>query len=226
MPRTRAPQPERDPHVGHRWAENPLLRVLVGAYAAIWIWAAWSPRSRDDWALENLLVVALVATLVVGYRRLVFSNLTHVLLFVFLVLHAVGSHYTYTFTPVGFWVQDAFDLSRNPYDRIVHFAFGLLMTYPLRELVLRVLHVHGFWSYGLPAASILSLSATYEILEALAARIFDPELGIAFVGAQGDEWDAQWDMGLALLGAAISLVSTALYRAWRGREPWSLGAPH
>ena len=215
-----------DPHVGHRWAENPLLRRLVWAYAAVWGWAAFAPRSREDWLLENMLVFLLVASLVAGYRRLVFSNLTHVLLFFFLSLHAVGSHYTYSYTPVGFWLQDAFDMARNPYDRVVHLAFGLLLVYPLRELTLRVLHVHGFWSYAVPVFAVLSLSSGYEILEALAARVFDPELGIAFVGAQGDPWDAQWDMGLALLGAATTLTLTALYRARTGREPWSLGAPH
>lgn len=107
----------------------------------------------------------------------------------------------------------------------MHFVFGLLLTYPLRELTLRSLHVHGFWSYAIPLVSVLSLSSSYEILEAWAARIVDPELGIAFVGAQGDAWDAQKDMSLALFGAVLSLSATAVYRARTGREPWQLLHP-
>jgi putative membrane protein len=84
----------------------------------------------------------------------------------------------------------------------------------------RILHVHGGWSYALAAIAILALSSVYEIVESWAARIVDPELGQAFLGTQGDEWDAQKDMTLAVVGAAIALASSALYRARSGREPW------
>ncbi len=165
---------------------------------------------------------ATAAGLAAGHRRLVLSNFSYALVFVFMTLHAVGAHYTYSLTPPGFWIRDAFGLDRNHYDRIVHFAFGLLLTYPLRELARRVLHVHGFWSYGIPLVAVLSLSSGYEILESWAARIVDPELGTAFVGTQGDEWDAQKDMSLALLGAVLCMAATAAYRARTGREPWGL----
>ena len=184
-----------------------------------------APHDRSDWLLENLLVFASVAGLVLGYRRIVLSNLSYLLLFVFMALHAMGAHYTYSLTPLGFWIQEVFGLARNPYDRIVHLAFGLLLTYPVRELTLRRLHVHRAWSYGIPLVAVLSFSASYEILEGWAARIVDPELGLAFVGAQGDPWDAQKDMSLALLGALSCLTATAVYRARTGREPWGLLAP-
>lgn len=214
-----------DPHeilVGRPWAENPLLRRLTVSGALVWVAAAIAPYDRSDWLLENLLVFALVAGLAAGYRKLVLSNLSYTLLFVFLTLHAIGAHYTYSLTPVGFWIQEALGLARNPYDRLVHLAFGLLLTYPLRELTRRVLHVHGLWSYGIPLLALLALSGSYEMLEAAAARVVDPELGIAFVGAQGDAWDAQKDMELAVLGAVLSLSVTASYRTATGREPWGL----
>lgn len=184
--------------------------------------AAIAPHDRSDWLLENLLVFAFVTVLVVTHRRFTFSNFSSLLIFAFLVLHAWGAHHTYSLTPLGFWIQDAFGLTRNHYDRIVHLAFGLLLVYPLRELARRVLHLHGGWAYAVPVLAVLSLSSGYEIVESWAARIVDPELGTAFVGTQGDEWDAQKDMSLALLGALLALFATALYRRRTGREPWMI----
>jgi putative membrane protein len=214
-----------DPHIARPLRENRFLQALLAAYLLVWSVAAISPHGRDDWLLENLMVFIFAALLGLTHRRFVFSNLSYLLIFLFLALHAVGAHYTYSLTPLGFWLQDAFALSRNHYDRIVHFAFGLLLTYPLRELTRRVLHVHGLWSYGVPAIVALSLSSGYEIIESWAARIVDPSLGIAFLGTQGDVWDAQKDMSLALVGAALCLTATACYRRCFDREPWSILAP-
>jgi putative membrane protein len=186
---------------------------------------AVAPHDRGDWLLENLLVFAAVILLVATHGRFVFSNLSYLLISIFLTLHTLGAHYTYSLTPPGAWVQALLGLARNPYDRFVHFAFGLLLSYPLRELTLRRLHARGWAGYAIPLAAALSLSASYEIVESWTARIVDPELGTAFLGTQGDEWDAQKDMSLALLGAVLSLTSAALYRRWSGSEPWWLLAP-
>jgi len=211
-----------DPQVARPFSENRFLRRLAGAYVGVWVATAISPHDRGDWLLENLVVFAAAAALVATHRAFAFSNFSYALVAVFLALHAVGAHYTYSLTPFGDWLAAAFGLPRNPYDRLVHFAFGLLLAYPLHELARRVLHVHGGWSFALPALAILSLSSSYEIVESWAARIVDPELGQAFLGTQGDEWDAQKDMTLALVGAGIALAATALYRARTGREPWLL----
>lgn len=216
------PSRHQEAHVGRPLGENRLLQALLAAYAVVFAMAAIGPHDRGDWLLENLLVLLFVPLLALTHRRFTFSNLSYLLIFAFLVLHAVGSHYTYSLTPPGFWIRDAFGLERNPYDRIVHFAFGLLLTYPLREVGRRVLHLRGAWSYAVPLLAVLSISASYEIVESWAARIVDPELGTAFVGAQGDEWDAQKDMSLAMSGSAISLVATAAFRRLFGREPWTL----
>ena len=215
-------RPVHDVHIAHPLPGNRFLRGLLWVYAVVFAVAAIGPHSRGDWLLENLLVFAFFGVLAATHRRFVFSNFSSLLIFVFLVLHAWGAHHTYSLTPLGFWLQDAFGLSRNHYDRIVHFAFGLLFAYPLHELARRTLHLRDGWSYAVPALATLALSSSYEIVEWWAARLVNPELGTAFLGTQGDEWDAQKDMALALLGAGIALVATALYRRRTGREPWDL----
>jgi putative membrane protein len=107
----------------------------------------------------------------------------------------------------------------------VHLASGLLLAYPLRELIRRRLHVHGLAAYAMPVVVLLAISAAYEIIEYQAARIVDPAVGTAFLGTQGDEWDAQKDMALAAFGSVCGMVATAVYRARTGREPWGLLAP-
>jgi putative membrane protein len=116
-------------------------------------------------------------------------------------------------------MADAFGWSRNHYDRVVHFAYGLLLSYPLRELGQRVLRLRRLWAYAIPFAIALSLSAGYEMVESWVARIVSPELGTAYLGTQGDEWDAQKDMDQAMLGAALGLALSFLAeRLRRGRS--------
>lgn len=212
-------------HIGRRWPENPFLKRLALVYAGVWLLAAIGPYDRGDWLLENLLVLVVAGSLALTHRHFVFSNFSYGLIFVFAVLHAVGAHYTYAQTPIGFWVQDALGLARNPYDRFVHLSSGALLAYPLRELIRRRLHLHGLSAYVMPVVVLLSISAAYEIAEYQAARIVDPELGIAFLGTQGDEWDSQKDMALATLGACVGMIATGLYRGRTGREPWAILAP-
>lgn len=212
--------PHAAQHVGRHFGENPYLRRLVLVYAVLWAAAAIAPWDRPTWLLENLLVFALVGLLAATHRRFVFSNLSYSLIVLFLLLHAVGSHYTYSTVPLGDWLARVLALERNPYDRFVHFAFGLLLFYPLRELTLRVMHVHRVWSFAIPVAAILSLSAGYEVLESWAARIVRPEVGIAFVGAQGDVWDGQKDMTAALAGALLALGAAEWHRRRTGHEAY------
>jgi putative membrane protein len=190
-----------------------LLLALLLWYGLLWTVLAIAPRDRQDWLLENLLALSAVATLAATYRRFQFSTLSYVLITVFLSLHAVGAHYTYAQVPFGLWVQDAFGLSRNPFDRLVHFAYGLLLAYPLREILIRLAGLESFWSYYLPISGMLAQSGLFEIVEAVVAQIVSPELGAAYLGTQGDEWDAQKDMIAALSGAlvcmALVLIATA-----------------
>lgn len=190
--------------VAHR---RPATGLLLG-YGIIWIWLAINPVSRQDWLLENLLAVALVTVLVLTYRRFAFSATSYWLIAVFMVLHAIGAHYTYAEVPFGFWLKDMGGLSRNPFDRIVHFAYGLLLVYPLRELLVRLAGLQG-WSYVMPVSSILAQSAFFEVIEAVVAMIVSPELGSLYLGTQGDEWDAQKDMAAAFGGAMVTMWMTA-----------------
>ncbi len=164
---------------------------------------AISPVDRGDWFLENLLALSTVVLLVATYRLFQFSTVSYVLITAFLTLHAIGAHYTYAEVPFGFWLQHTFGLSRNPFDRLVHFSYGFLLVFPLRELLIRLAGLQGFWSYYLPASGILAQSGLFELTEAAVAQVVSPELGTAYLGTQGDEWDAQKDMMAALTGAVM-----------------------
>ena len=184
--------------------------------ALFWIVTAVNPLHPDDWLLENLLVFLAAIVLVVSYRWFQFSNLSYAMFAVFLSLHLAGAHYTYSETPLGFWLQDWFGLQRNHYDRIVHLSFGLLLAFPLREELLRQPRVKRSWSYFLAVAMVLALSAIYEVIEGAAALTINPELGTAFLGTQGDEWDSQKDTFLAFLGAVIAMALTYIWVKLKG----------
>jgi putative membrane protein len=183
--------------------------TLLIAYLPVWIWAAINPLTRIGWFLENILVFIFVPLLIWSYRRFRLSNISYALIFVFLVLHTIGSHYTYEQVPFGYWLKDLFDLSRNHYDRIVHFSFGLLMAYPVREIFLRIASTGGFWGYWLPFEMMAAFSGIFEIFEWLIVALSQPTAGSAYLGTQGDEWDAQKDMALACVGALITMGITA-----------------
>jgi putative membrane protein len=189
---------------------NRLLQVLVLWLVVLWIFAAIEPFNRRDWLLENLLVFFYCGLLVLTYRRFAFSNRSYVLFTIFMSLHLVGSHYTYAEVPFGFWLQDALELQRNHYDRIVHFSFGLLIAYPFRELLLRAAGVLQGWSYLLAVCIVLAFSGIYEVIEGIVAMLVDPELGMAYLGTQGDEWDAQKDTFLAFSGSVVAMLVTRL----------------
>lgn len=183
-----------------------LASALLLCYGLLWIWLAIAPLNRRDWLLENLLAFALVVLLVLTCRRFQFSDVSYGLIACFMTLHAVGAHYTYAEVPFGFWLKDLFSLSRNPFDRIVHFAYGALLAYPVREVLIRLAGVRGVWSYYLPASLILAQSGLFEIIESVVAAFVSPELGSAYLGTQGDEWDAQKDMASAFGGAAPAMI--------------------
>jgi len=192
--------------------------VSSAVYAIFWAALAIDPHDRGDWALENVLVVVAAVLLFFSYKRVLLSRISYTLIFIFLGLHAIGAHWTYSLVPydetfhatTGYSFDEWMGWQRNHYDRIVHLAYGLLLAYPIRELFLRVAEVKGFWGYFLPVVLTMAASMFYELVEWWAAEVFGGELGIAFVGAQGDVWDARKDMSLATLGALIAMGVTAL----------------
>jgi len=185
---------------------NRFVVALASIYGIVWVFLAFAPRDRAAWVLENLLVVFFVGALVSTFRRFTFSNRSYFLIAVFLSLHAVGAHYTYAQTPFGEWLKEAFDLSRNHFDRIIHFSFGLLMAYPVREVFVRVAKLPRLVALWMAVAGVLAASTIFEIVEAIAAEAVRPGEGPRWLGGQGDVWDAQSDMLLAFMGAAAAMV--------------------
>lgn len=191
------PQPFRSNHP---------LQGLILWLAALWIITAIEPFNRRDWLLENLLVFIYAVLLTATYRRFTFTNLSYMLFGLFISLHLLGAHYTYSEMPFGFWLQETFDLTRNHYDRIIHFSYGLLNAYPFRDIFMRAAGVRpGCWSYVMPVIGVLAFSGFYEFLEAAVAMVVSPELGEAYLGTQGDVWDAEKDAFLAFSGAVIAM---------------------
>ncbi|HEU4627104.1 MAG TPA: DUF2238 domain-containing protein [Steroidobacteraceae bacterium] len=199
-------------------ARKVYFTAFITGIAVLWAALAIAPYDRSDWLLENVLLFVGAAVLVATRRLLPLSGVSYTMILVFLCLHIIGAHYTYAQVPydsafrslTGHSFNDLVGWKRNNYDRVVHFSYGLLLVYPIRELFLRVANVRGFWGYFLPLDLTMSTSMLYELIEWLSALWFGGNLGTAFLGSQGDEWDAQKDMALASLGALITMVVTAL----------------
>jgi putative membrane protein len=202
----------------------------VGALLALltvwWIALAIAPLDRRDWLLENALLVVAVALLAVTYRPFPLSRASYTLIFVFLCLHTLGAHYTYAEVPYDRWwasltgttFNEWVGWERNNFDRVVHFSYGLLLAYPIRELFLRVAGVRGFWGYFLPLDLTMSTSALFELIEWLVAVVVAGDLGAAYLGTQGDIWDAHKDMALASLGAFVAMSATAFLNSRSRRD--------
>jgi putative membrane protein len=194
------------------------VAILGVLFLALAIPLGIAPWHRADWLLENVLVALALAVLVWTYRRCPLSRISYTLICLFLCLHEVGSHYTYAEVPYDEWWRSLtgrsfhamFGWERNHFDRLVHFLYGFLLAYPLRELFLRIADVRGFWGYFLPLDFTMSTSMLYELIEWAAAEFFGGELGAAYLGTQGDVWDAHKDMALASLGAILAMTITAL----------------
>jgi putative membrane protein len=196
---------------------------LLAAFV-VWfgLWAIGPPHP-DDFLLEHIMTAVFLGLLVWSYRRFPLSNISYTTIFLFMCLHVVGAHYTYSEVPYRDWATAAgswigieelgtrlFGDGRNHYDRLVHFSFGLLMAYPVRELFVRVARVRGFWAYYLPLDVVMSFSMIYELIEWAIAVLVGGDVGQSYLGTQGDEWDAHKDMALATLGGIITISITAL----------------
>jgi putative membrane protein len=179
---------------------------LLALFVATWCWSAYKPLHPADWLLENYLVFAWVPIILLTFRYFRLSNISYTLITLFMCLHLIGAHYTYVEVPFGYTLQDWFGADRNMYDRLVHFSYGFLLAYPVREMFVRLARVRGFWGYFFPIDLTLSFSAIYELIEWRAVANVPPELGLAFLGSQGDVWDAQKDMAIAGLGALIAML--------------------
>lgn len=199
----------------------PLILLVV--FVVVFIALGLAPLHRQDWLLENLLVAVAVPLLVWSYRRVRFSNFAYLAIFCFMVLHEIGSHYTYSEVPYdqwgrrlfGFSLDHALGFERNHFDRLIHFLYGLLITPAIVELFAARAPAQGIWRGIFPISFVMAHSVIYELIEWAAAVLLGGELGTAYLGTQGDPWDAQQDMLLATLGSLLALM--VLH--WLGRLP-------
>lgn len=193
---------------------------LFVVFLSCFFWAAYEPLYPHDWLLENYLVFGFLPFILITGRYFRLSNISYTLITLFLCLHMVGSHYTYSEVPFGRTLGDWLGSDRNMYDRLVHFSFGLLLAYPVREVFVRVAKVKGFWGYFFPVDLTFALSSIYELIEWRTALGVPAELGLSFLGSQGDVWDAQKDMGIAGLGAMITMLIVFLIHVKYDKSVW------
>ena len=181
---------------------SPLLLLLVVAVGLAW--SGLAPYDRTTWWLEIFPILIGAPLLVATHRRFPLTPLLYTLLAIHAVILMVGGHYTYARVPLGFWAQEVFGFARNHYDRLGHFAQGFIPAILAREILLRTSPLRpGKWLFVLVAAVCLAFSACYEFFE-WAAAVTGGESAEAFLGTQGDVWDTQWDMFMALIGAIVS----------------------
>ena len=198
--------------------------ALLSAFLLLWMWAAWAPVDRFDWWLENILIFICVPAVVLAFPWFRFSDLSYVLITAFVCLHVLGSHWSYSRVPWGDW--SALGFERNMYDRAVHFGYGFLLALPTREVLARLTGRNGPSSAYFTVEFIVATSALYEIAEWLVVIIVAPDLGDAFLGAQGDHFDAIADMALAALGAILVMLAwLAVTAVRRRRSPAAARAP-
>jgi putative membrane protein len=195
--------------------ENLFLQKICLAAAAAFLLAAFRPDTVFDWALENTLVFILVPIMVWAYRKLPLSDLSYLLILMYLCIHEWGAHYKYSDVPLGEWMKGWLHTSRNHYDRVAHFSFGLLLSYPFQEVFMRTARITGMWRYYLPIEATLAFSAIYEMLEAASASVLSPQRLEEFVGMQGDPWDSQEDMLMAGLGSIVAMICVYQFRKRR-----------
>lgn len=189
-----------------RQTPRPLHWGLLLGVLGVLVWSGHAPKDRFTWFLEVLPVLIALPLLVATWGRFAFTPLAYVLMALHAVILMVGGHYTYAEMPLFNWLRDALDLTRNHYDRLGHLAQGFFPAIVAREILVRTSPLRpGRWLTFLVLCVCLSISALYEMIEWRVA-VASGDQAVAFLATQGDVWDTQWDMFLALLGAIASLL--------------------
>jgi len=191
------------------------LRLYSAALIALLAVSAWRPYDVATWAMEVAPVVIVLPLLWATHKRFPLTPLLYALIFAHAAVLMLGGHYTYARVPLGFWMQEAFGLTRNPYDGIGHFMQGFVPAIAARELLLRHTRLErGGWLFTLVTAVCLAISAIYELIE-WGAAVAIGQGADEFLGTQGDPWDTQKDMALAWVGA---MVAQGLLARWHDRQ--------
>lgn len=183
---------------------------LLSLFLIVWVWSLWHPTNQGNWFMENKALffsVPIIYFLFIWYIK--FSKLSLTMVTIFVMLHAMGAHYNYGSVPFGVTIGTIFNSNSNMYDKLVHFSFGLLIVYPLREMFLRIASMKGFWGYLCPFMAVVTLGTFYEIYEWVTVLQYDPQTGYLFIGGS-DPFDATKDLLAAIVGAFITLSFVAL----------------
>ena len=187
------------------YLKNKQFIFLTILFITTWFYFFYSAIDLKDWWMENILVLFFCATLFVTQKRFLFSNTSLVFIFLFLLLHLYGARMAYTHNELGQFLKSIFELSRNPYDRIVHFSFGFLMIYPLCDYLVYIYQLSKKHLFVLSNMIIFSFATIFELIEWGVAAFTDSATGETYVATQGDPWDAQKDIILALIGSMLFL---------------------
>ncbi len=209
------------PARGRAFQVSPILvQVLAIVLIAIVFVSGWSPFNRADWLLENVLVLITLPALFWAYRRQMLSTASYLMIFVFLAFHELGAHYTYSEVPYERWFEDLGQWSlnqtmgweRNQFDRLIHLLFGLLWFVPIEQVLTCSVRLPRIWNAGFSVTIIIAASTVYELIEWAAAAAFGGELGMAYLGTQGDVWDAHKDIALAIAGSLLAWLIVRVVR--------------
>ena len=181
--------------------------VLLSVVAVVCIATVVDPPAgRTNWLLEVGPGIGGIMVLIGLYRRFPMSHMVYFFVFLHMFILIYGGYYTYAETPLGNWAKEVFGLSRNHYDRVGHIALGVFPAFIIREVLLRNTPLRrGGWLYFIIISVVLAVAAFWELLEWWVTLLVASDVGSAFLGSQGDIWDAQWDMFLALIGAMVAL---------------------
>ena len=196
--------------------QKNLLIILLFIVGAFLLWSLINPKDYGVWFLEVFPALIGIAILAIIYPKFKFSNIVYIFVAIHSIILIIGGHYTYAENPLFNWLKVTFDLSRNYYDRLGHIAQGFFPAIIIRELLLRKSKLEkGKWLFFLVVCVVLAVSATYELFEWQAAVTLSPGTGDAFLATQGDIWDTQWDLFLALIGAIASLL---IFSRWHDTQ--------
>ncbi|MED4455694.1 DUF2238 domain-containing protein [Metabacillus fastidiosus] len=186
--------------------KNRILQIIIFLFLIGWVLTAIRPANWTYYLLENIPMGLIIIILSIFYKRLKLSNFSYLLIALFFLMNAFGAHYDYGKTPIDEWLKDTFEIKEKYYDLIVHFGYGLLMAYPIKELLFQYTKLYTFWLYIFIFSLIVSLSGTFEIIEMLVNKITNPNNPEKHLGLHHDPFNTQKDMSMAWLGTFLAIV--------------------
>ncbi|WP_171016805.1 DUF2238 domain-containing protein [Pseudalkalibacillus caeni] len=186
--------------------KNRTLQIIIVVLVILWGLTAIRPADWTFYLLENIPVLLFILLLAFLYKRIWLSNFSYLSISLLVILNAYGAHYDYTNTPIDGWIRNLFGVKGEYYDQIVHFSFGLLMAFPLKEFLTRFIKLRTFWLYLFIFSLLMAMSATFEITEMLVNIITNPHNPEKHMRLEHDPFNTHKDMTMVLVGSLISII--------------------